>query len=191
MMGMDHRLLSRPVRLHWAGWTADTYSLQQAGWSISANQDVYRQSMALALRHDQAGMVGMTANVTWDFMQDSRSAYFMDNPHDLPVRLMARKVEVMHTRGDEMMQYRPIDALPQLVTSERRSLEDFIHFAPAMTRTQQLIVPEETVDDLMQRIMDMQHTKRVERLRQELGEGERVSFQDRQKFHAQIISLAA
>lgn len=185
------RLLSQPVRLNWAGWTTDTFRLQQAGWSLSAEQNIERMQMTIALRNEREGISGITASVDWNFFEYA-SGYRSCLP-ELPVRLMGRQVNINVMGENPYANFRPIDAKPQFVPiqTERRTLEDLVHFAPAMARTQQIIVPEESVDDLMQRILDMQNTSRIERIRAEVREGERVQFTERQKFHAQIISLAA
>ncbi len=182
-------MLSRPVELRWAGWRSDTFTLQQHGWQISAEQDIMRMQMAMALRNERAGMSGVTARVDWDYMHRANGPAQYCMPA-LPVHLMGRNVE-MHSYGNGFPNFQPIDAQPQLLQIKRRKLEDFAHFAPAHTRTQQLIVPEESVDDLMARILEMQHGPRIERIRAEIAEGQRVDFTPRQKFHAQIISLAA
>lgn len=184
----DHRLLSRPVELHWAGWRSNTFALQQAGWSISVDEDFCHQSMQLALRNERAGMVGMTSRVGWEHMRYAHEPY--GRLPDLPVQLMARRVDVLHYGGG-LPDFHAIDAQPMMLTQRRTSLEDFAHFAPAHTRTQQLIVPEETIDDLMSRILEMQQGPRIERIRAEIAEGQRIDFRERQKFHAQIVSLAA
>ncbi|MBT1154444.1 hypothetical protein J1C56_02445 [Aminobacter anthyllidis] len=148
--------------------------------------------MSIALRNERAGIAGITGAVDWHFMGHAGDPFGgRTRLPDLPVRLMARQIEVMHTMGNHWDNFAAIDAQPQMYQQERRRLEDFVHFAPAHTRTQQLIVPEDTVDDLMARIIEMQQGPRIERIRQEIAEGEKVRFTDRQKFHAQIISLAA
>ncbi|WP_394699088.1 hypothetical protein [uncultured Cohaesibacter sp.] len=50
------------------------------------------------------------------------------------------------------------------------------------------IVPEQSVDDLMSRILDMQQDARIERIKQDIKEGE---YRKQQKLHANIISMAA
>lgn len=190
MIHNPSQFLSRPVELHWAGWRTDTLHLQQQGWSISADQNVMRNTMQLALRNERAGMVGLTAEVPWEYMRLADQGYGARLP-TLPVQMMSRNIELMHWGAMQLTEFQPIDAQPQMVHQQRTKLEDFVHFAPAHTRTEQLIVPEETVDDLMARIMDLQHGPRIERIRAEVAEGQRVDFTGRQKFHAQIISLAA
>ncbi len=50
------RILSRPLRVHWAGWETDTYRLQRSGWKISAMQDVRGNRLQMAFRHNGAGI---------------------------------------------------------------------------------------------------------------------------------------
>jgi hypothetical protein len=166
-------ILSRPVPLNWGGWTTDTFTLQQQGWSLSAEQDIDRMAMRLALRNERAGMYGITERVNWDYLRFAEDR--MANLPMLRVHLMGRDIQIQHEMG-AVSNWNPIDAQPQFSVQQRTRLEDFAHFAPAHTRTQQLIVPEETVDDLMSRILEMQQGPRIERIRAEIAEGERVSF---------------
>ena len=188
-----HRLLSRPVQLHWAGWTTDTLKLQQNGWALSAEQNIYDRSMQIAFRHEQLAMRGVTAKVDWDYYRDIEPRYsspFGSPMPDLPVAMMGSKV-YMHMHGHIPFAYKPIDAMPRITEERIESLDDVVHFAPALTRTQQVIVPEENVEDLMQRILEMQQGARIERIRAEVKEGSYLPFEQKQKFHAQIVSVAA
>lgn len=191
-MRHTNELLSRPLDIHWAGWRANTYDLQQQGWSLSADQDVCRMTIRIALRNERAGMVGVTEITDFRYYD---AAHNWDYPlPSLRMQMMAHKIEVEHSMGfNPYEQFRPIDAQPQMIQRERKSLEDLVHFAPSLARTQQIIVPEENVDDLMARILEMQQGPRIERIRQEIREGEviRPNASPKQNFHAQIISLAA
>lgn len=182
-------LRSRPVRVNWAGFQTDTFTLQQQGWSLSADQDVCRMQMRLAMRNERLGMVGITEPVEWDFFH-----YARDPVSQLPtlrMQIMSRQVNVIHEWEGALSNFRPIDAMPQMIERKVTALEDLVHFNPSLARTQQMIVPEESVDDLMARILEMQQGTRIERIRNEIAEGAEVSFVPQQKFHAQIISLAA
>ena len=78
--------------------------------------------------------------------------------------------------------------------TEVRSLDDLAHFAVPLTRTNEIILPEENVDELLQRILALQQPGRTEHFRQQLREnreGMRLDAVPRQKFHAQILSIAA
>ena len=184
------RILSRPVPIHWAGWETDTYRLQRAGWQLSARQDIQGHRLQLAFRRGQSrglgGWEAITEIIPWDYqrMMDARIASY-----DLP------PLRVSHAIGDQVLVHMtgpvsvdgwgPIDAEPRLSTGKITRLEDFAHFAGPLIRTNEIIVPEESVPELLERILKMQQPARTDRIREELR-GER---RPEQRFHAQIISL--
>lgn len=188
----EHTILSMPVRLHWAGWESDTYRLQQAGWSFSAEQDVYRGAMRIAMRHEGCQVYGMTDLVDWDYMS-ARYGDFRPRDITLPVRHMASRMNAtIHQMGD--FSFAPIDTKPQMMMGERRDIEDFAHFAAPLARTREIILPEETVPDLMERILKLQEPGRQEYYKEKLREeraGMLLDAVPRQRFHAQILSIAA
>lgn len=181
---------SRPVRLHWAGWETDTYRLQQAGWSLSAEQDVAQGRMRIAMRHEGYRIYGLTHLQDWYFMDEMR---YMNGTPDLQVQCMASRLDAtIHQTGP--FSFQPIDAVPQFMQRERRSIEDFAHFATPLARTREIILPEESVPDLLERILKLQQPAKTERLKRELAEDRAGMYLDaipRQKFHAQILSIAA
>jgi hypothetical protein len=185
----ENRLLSRPVKLHWAGWTADTYSLQQAGWQLSAHQDIAMQSMQLALRHERYGS-GVSNHLAWHYMEDIYNhAYVLP---ELAMHVFGRPVNIADYRTD-WSAFQPIDAKPQMMTHRTGSLEDLVHFAPSLARTREIIVPEQNVDKLLERILELQAPAREARIRKEImrrPEGYQLEGIPQQKFHAQILSLA-
>jgi hypothetical protein len=88
--------------------------------------------------------------------------------------------------------FNPIDAKPQLVTTEVLSLDELVHFAPALVRTKEIILPEESVPELMEKILKLQQPGREAELKRQLNEdraGQLVGSHPRQKFHAQILSI--
>lgn len=191
----NHRLLSAPVRIHWAGWETDTYLLQQAGWSINAHQDVVRDQMRIAIEHRGVQMRGLSAGINWEYQEALRNPRFVRNGTPLiPMNVMGRDVRV-HERGNiDWSNFQPIDAQPQLIESRINSLSDLVHFAPSLARTQQIILPEDDVPAMLERILEMQNPARIERLKQQLDadrEGMMIDHHPRQKFHAQILSIAA
>lgn len=182
----DHRILSRPVKVHWAGWETDTYRLQQNGWQLSAEPRVDRDVMRIGFRHEHLGMIGQTADIAYNY-----EAAFMDPLSDyMPeryaqVRHMGRQI-LIHNHGP--MDFRAIDAQPQMVSTEVRSLEDLVAFAPApLVRTNCLVLPEATVDDLLKEIIDRQAEAKTSYFQDIVAkEG---SIMQPHRFHAQIVSL--
>lgn len=185
----DERILSRPVRLHWAGWETDTVRLQQNGWQLSAEQDVYRNEMRLAIKHESARVYGISSRVPWEYMAELQ--HFQGVP-TLPMQYMAARAEIIHHETGPLA-FAPIDAMPQIATARRVHMDDFAHFAAPLARTQQIIIPDEDVTALMDRILKLQDPARMERIREEVRRsndpGSHYTAQRQQRMHAQIISF--
>ena len=182
-MPFDVFMRSRPIELHWAGWSTDTLRLQTAGWQLSAHQNFADESMQIAIRHPRHEVEGITRfERHWDY----RRSMSCDRK-DLPVLPITLGHKLWVRTIEPAVPWKAIDAEPQLwpVLGELR-LPDFVHFAPARAPAE-LVVPEETVPELLQRIVDMQSGARLERFREQVRE-ERAQ----RKLivpHCQIISL--
>ncbi len=145
----------------------------------------------LALRHQASRMYAITAPVQFDYFAAQRRMY--EGPLDFHVKHMASEMRVQLL--ESQMSFKPIDALPQITHAEIKDIEDFGIFATPLTRTEELIVDPETVDDLLARIKEMQLPEQ-ERIRQRKKlaasrEGMSIDYAPRQRFHAQILSIAA
>lgn len=188
-------LLSVPLKLHWAGWETNTYRLQQAGWSLSAEQDFYRGGMRLGLRHEGAHMYGITDMVDFDYHHSLNA--WEHQEYLKHISLKARLASNFHVQIIEPLSevgFRPIDAVPQLTRHEVKSLDDLMHFATPLARTQEIILPEEDVGKMLERILELQQPAKTEYFKQKLRENHEGMEWDaipRQKFHAQILSIAA
>jgi hypothetical protein len=99
----EHRILSQPVRLNWLGWETDTLRLQQAGWRLSAQQDISWGRMRIAMEHEHAHMGGITGGVDFDYQ---RVMYGQYEARDylrsivLPVNLMGSQRDGPRARTD-------------------------------------------------------------------------------------------
>lgn len=193
MAGLDFgpRILSRPIRIHWAGWETDTFQLQKAGWRLSAMQDIQGQRLQMAFEFGHGRtMQAITEVIPFQYerMVDMRDYRAQDELRGLRLRVAkAISDELMvHISGRlDQPGFGPIDAEPRYTTNTIQRLEDFAHFAGPLIRTNEVIVPEKSVPELMEMILKMQQPARIERIREELRGENRVE----QKFHAQIISL--
>jgi hypothetical protein len=177
---MDYRLLSLPVPIRWAGFETDTYKLQQAGWSISAAQNVHNYTMQLAICHKDGGMRGLSMELPWDYMRDLdwHSSKFPV----IHMRMISEKVYIERLMGaaDNFDYFAPIDAAPRMMEWERKSLEDFVHFAPLKAKG--ILLPEASIPDLMEQILKLQQPMREA----EIMRGLKTPI-----MHAQLMSLAA
>ena len=150
------KAFSEPVRLHWDGWESDTHHLQRAGWQLSADQDVARGTMQIAARHPN-GLSLLTEMQDWKYHHANEAimrGYRVFPP--MRVRSLGKVEIVFHGHRNTYSAFAPIDAYPQpreITTCTR--LEDFFHFAP-VTSPHDLIVPQASVPELLDRILQLQ-----------------------------------
>lgn len=186
------RLLSRPLRLQWAGWETTTQRLQQQGWQLSAEQDFYGNRMRIAMKHDGMNLLAMTPSFDFHYEAAARDYRYLQELPAHVVCAMGRDVRI-HEAGRIDWCFKEIDAQPTFTTNKITRLEDLAHFAAPLVRCNEVIIPEESVPELMDRILKLQQPARTERIREEMRhpEGLQLDAVPKQKFHAQIISLAA
>jgi len=183
----EPRVLSLPHRIWFAGWHSTLPALQQAGWELSAEQDFNWLSVRIAMRHRDFGLHAVTEKVDCRFFD--RHEY--GRTFDFRVVFMANdlKIQIMN---DNFSAFSPIDAMPQFLNTEIKSIEDFGIFATPLARTEEIIVEPETVMSMLEKIKSMQSPEQAairERNRsRERRQGEPIQ---RQQFHAQILSIAA
>jgi hypothetical protein len=167
-------IFSRPVEVHSAGWRSDTQTLQRYGWELQADQDIYQASMRLAGKHP-SGSAFITQYVRWEYTREFHRGGFLPplqavfggtvNVHDTGTDMRAlergqRLRQAVNPRFEPTWNgFRPIDAEMQIREVLPSSLESLLHFAPAVPR---LIVPQDTVGDLLERIEKLQQPVRHE-----------------------------
>jgi len=186
MAGGDPRILSRPLRVHWAGWETSTFQLQKCGWKLSAYQDIQGSRIQMAFQHSGLKIEGITGVLGYQYERalDMRERAYVDSIVLNVERMLGDQV-LIHQAGEISALWSPVDAEPRYTETKIVRLEDLAHFAGPLIRTNELIVPEESVPELLERILKLQQPARLERIKEDLR-GER---RPEQKFHAQIISL--
>lgn len=188
----EGRLLSKPVHVHWDGWETDTYRLQQAGWDISMDQDPYGERMRMVIRNQRHGFIGQTNDIP---LSRIRPGHLDDRgparQHIWQMRHMGRTILVNGDGVSDYVNFRAVDCKPQLSFARVTSLEDLVPFASApLVRTQALVLPEATVDQLLSEILERQAEAKMDYFK-DLVFREGQAAPPAHKFHAQIISLAA
>lgn len=184
----DIRLLSRPLKVEWAGWETNTYRLQQAGWKLSAEQDIYQNRMRLAMHHERLSLYAMSRMTEFEF---DRFAH--DYRPEFPLivmQAMGREVFIQE-HGSIDWGFNAIDAKPCMTERKITRIEDLAHFAAPLVRCNEVIIPEDSVPKLMERILELQQPARTDRIKEQMRSPEGYDRQPQQKFQAQIISLAA
>jgi hypothetical protein len=185
------RILSRPLRLLWAGWETNTLRLQQAGWQLSAEQDFWQDRMRIAMKHQGMNLMAMTPHFDFRYEEALRDARYLDSIGVPVVSAMGRNISI-HEHGRVDWMFKEIDATPTIGSIKVSRLEDLAHFAAPLVRCNEVIIPDESVPELMERILKLQQPARTDRIRNEMRNPEGLLFDaiPKQKFHAQIISLA-
>lgn len=190
------RLLSPPCKVIFAGFETTTTRLQQAGWELSAEQDMNRRRVRLAMRFNPARLYMVSEAQDFDFFHAvgrGSGNYGMEGyGGNLPVfHTVHCATDIRVQMMDDFSLFRPIDAAPQMVMSKFQSIEDFNLFATPLVRTEEIIVEPETVATLMEQIKKLQAPDlEAIRKRRRYQEGSSAPM-PQTNFHAQILSLAA
>jgi hypothetical protein len=192
------RFLSPPCRVLFAGWETTTARLQNAGWSLAAEQLLHDRTLRLAMRHEPSGLYMVSDSTDYAFgprytQYGFNQLHMNEQTPTFVVRYVGSKITVRVM--DNFDAFRPIDAAPQFTTIEERGIEQFNLFATPLTRTEEIIVEPETVNDLMEKIRALQapelaQIRQRNRMRDARSEGSSAPIAQ-QKFHAQILSIAA
>jgi hypothetical protein len=188
------RMLSRPAQVHWAGFESDTYRLQQAGWELAVEEEIEYDRIRLMMRHRDMRLYALTDAADYYYRRDETPG--REPPLRFNVCMAAPSIQVqrMNVAGPMAFEnFRQIDAKPQMIESEIKSIEDFRIFATPLVRTEEIIVAPQTVSEMLQKILEMQLPEQ-ERIRQrerlaESREAYLVGSGPRQRFHAQILSI--
>jgi hypothetical protein len=146
--------------------------------------------MRIAMRHDSMNLMAMTDRFDFHYHEAIQDPRYL---REMPVRVvqaMGRDVNI-HVAGSVDWTFQAIDATPSYTTHRIEKLEDLAHFAAPLVRTREIIIPEESVEDMLERILKLQQPARTERLREEMRNPEGLVSQPQMKFHAQILSIAA
>lgn len=185
------RILSRPVKVHWAGWETDTLTLQQNGWELSVDQNIARNEMRMVIRHEQLGFIGQSASLPWDFHSGMMEHHYLNayegRERFFQMRHMGRSIMIHNHGAMDFSRYSPVDAQPRFTQEAPKELGDLVHFAAPLVRTQALVLPEKTVDQLLADILEAQQDAKTSYFRDMVArEGDTLPAH---KFHAQIISF--
>ena len=193
--GSPHPILSAPIRLHWAGWESTTAKLQQAGWQISAREDVSMDRMQIALQHRECQIRALSEMIDFHYI---RNRYDPNHSAEIRMRIpwLASDIRVSDARNFEMSScdFRAVDARTQMMSQEQL-ISQIGHFAVPLVRTQEIMLPDEDVNAILSRIIEKQEAAKqayfAEKVRDERFERIDVAkLGPQMKFHAQIISLA-
>ncbi len=162
---IDMRLLNRPVQLHWAGWVTDTFRLGQAGWQISAEQDVQYNCMRIAINHPKAQVQGISNIEEFLFRDMMNDKCHSSLPTMLRFEDMSRQIHINTIRDTEAF---PIDFRPLMIEQEIKSLNDFANFATIVEEPKnEIYLREASINQILEMALQQQEPEQ-ERIRQEM-----------------------
>lgn len=158
--------IKNPIfKVHWAGWEADTLSLQRNGWQISAEQDMMRMAIRFAFKHEAYRIYGVSDLVSeLDVMgyhgrfNPKMTGTFREFP-TVTIRHMASNIDVIvHTNFSS---FTPINAVPEFLTQERKHIDDFKLFRP-IDKINEIVIARPNAEGLLQEILKLQDPKQAE-----------------------------
>lgn len=164
------RMISPPVRLHWAGWTSDTYTLQQNGWEISVHENFNEQGLQIALRHRGLDVRGLSNMTAFDHY-----GYHVSHPNmvrDLVVRVMGFAPHFRITTTELPRAWTAIDASPSIMRREIIDIDDLALFQPLPPPENDVIIEPPSFDEILQMALEHQAPKQKElraKARQKMG----------------------
>jgi hypothetical protein len=199
-------LRSEPIKVHWAGFESNTHTMQQAGWKISAYEDVASMQMRLAFSRDggrfNSGqpnqLRGISSYIPYDYRRRMDALHgncrYELNHHEVVAEIQAVGSRVhLHEhnlKASIAEKFHPVDCTPQMWQGKISSLDDYAHFAPATHELTpaDILVTEPDVEELLAKILSMQEPAKKARATQQYYE-ERESGLMVPKVHAKIISI--
>ena len=148
-------LKNQPVKIHMAGWTSDTYTLQRHGWQVSVEEMMdpshFTMRVRVALKHPTLKLYCVSDSSHYD-RGDQKWMESYDRPAiELQVKHIACDIRVLNL-PDNFSNFRPIDATPLY---DGKSIEDFKIFKP-LPPDKNIIVPQKTVGELLAKIHEIQ-----------------------------------
>jgi hypothetical protein len=139
-------------------------------------------AMRIAMKHDALHIQCMSNMIDYEYVEEMHSHSIL--APTISIQQVATNIScVMHVSGP--VNFQAIDATPTYTEDRITSLDDMAHFRTITTN--ELIVPDESVQDLLARIQEMQQPDRTEYYKRKLREDVAAPAH---KVHAQIISLS-
>jgi len=189
-------ILSRPIEVHFGSFRSDTFALQNAGWKLSYDRMMdamhYRPRHLLAMEHRGYNLKGLAeAHGENTDVYGSLRGQRLTQPIQFNVISMGRDVVyVQHPAPLHFKDFKSIDAEPVIRGPIQQKMSDFDIFA-YVEKPPELIIPEENVDQLLQRILDLQQPDREKRIIEAVRNQHGDNISPAKKSYGNIISLVA
>lgn len=170
MTSNNSGILSQPVRLRWLGWESNTFALQEAGWEVSARQNLEYQKMQLAFRHKEMQMHGLSDYLDFDYFQKRNILYPVSDINQMPTFgcNIANNIVIQIQSTPPMSEsFNPIDARPIYSEFESCNLDTIAHFRKIETGENEIFLKRASMDDILNMALSKQEP-RQEQIRKEM-----------------------
>lgn len=158
---LEQRVLSQPIRLHWAGWESDTFTLQRAGWQLAAEQDVYDNALQVFLKHPMLKTTGISDRIEFKYLQDYRFGKDYFRNIVLNCNLSSGHM-IYETSLPSIAAVQAIDATPSFIEIQRMRLEDAEFFRTIDTNIQQVTLEKATLAEVLDFALQKQKPRQDE-----------------------------
>lgn len=185
-MNLEHRFLSKPLDLHWAGWRADTLTLQRYGWQLSARQNIYDNSMQIALRHPESKVHGISNVAEFDYMR-SLNDPCMERPMPVLAFRLASDFVIQEIHHGTDMNFVPIDADPAYEMMTK--LSDAKFFREINTNVKQVFLEQASMGEILDIALQKQAPRQAE-IRQKMIRDEEMKIQRNSRLQAELRLVA-
>lgn len=186
-------LQSAPFKIVWAGFESDTLRLQNNGWTLAV-EDNYdfvcaRHYVRFILRHAMLDLYCVTAVNAFDFHELSEYFNYSDGRLPFNIQVIGKDIRYMPMQEINLACVKEIDARPEFIEYDVKSIKDLCIFKTLITPDNALIVEPDRISELLEKIVAAQAPNQAE-IRDRIKRAEaRDSL--KQTLHAQILSVAA
>jgi hypothetical protein len=161
----EHRLLSPPIKVHWAGWESDTLRLSRAGWDISVDQDIARDVLRIALRHTEGKVYGWSQPIQYrDLAMESRGnpGMYMKMLESIGLQVMLANDLTITIMEPMPLTFEPGEMVPSFSDRKIQHIEDFKIFKTQPKDAQEVLLDMPTLDEVLKYACKLQEPKQKE-----------------------------
>lgn len=166
-----HRLnWGKPIRLYWNGWETDTYRLERAGWSFFANEEAdeafshWRIHLAASSPNGELVISGSRfirrgdLFTLYDKLDAEDILYRGFEMNHYTIKDIFRNHQISMMDINSWMKLTPVDVMATTIAPRERLyyMKDFRVFQPRENFEKAIYVPNESVDDLFNKILQIQ-----------------------------------
>ena len=149
------------MKVFMAGFESDTFRLQRQGWQIASEESLPRYTLRIAIKHPVLKLYGLSNEVDHRMMERDLGAHH--SGLEVMIEHLSGGINVITHAGGmpPLADFNPVDAEPRVLFAEPKSIDDFRIFRP-LAKEREIIVPRESVSELLQRINLLQDPKQAE-----------------------------